>query len=423
MYKRTDLPNRMRIVTHEMKGRDSASVGIWLGTGGRYENKKNKGAAHFLEHILFKGTKHYSCDGIKELIEGVGGSLNAFTAEEYTCYYAKIPSQHLDRTFDILSDMVFYPLIAAKDVEKERTVILEEIKMYHDLPQHFVIDLLEGLMWPNHPLGMNIAGTHESIVPMNHQDLRDFHRSHYTLENTVVSVSGRISHKHVVGLAQRKSAGIEERKKHDFLSAKNSQKHPQVKFFRKDIEQMHLALGLFGLREDHPDRHAFSLLNIILGANMSSRLFNEVREKRGLAYAIASSSKSLNDTGLLMIRAGVDNKKVVEAVDVVLKELDKLRKSPVTKDEFTRAKDYYLGQILLALEDTLDHMFWIGESIVSLNRTRTLKEILTQIKKVTIADVRRLANDIFKREHVNLSIVGPLKDEQEKKLSGLIGAK
>jgi len=423
MYKKTVLPNRARIITHEMKDRESASLGIWLGVGGRYENKKNKGAAHFLEHILFKGSKHYSCSDIKELIEGVGGTLNAFTAEEYTCYYSKIPSMHLDRTFDILSDMVFYPLAAAKDVQKERTVILEEIKMYHDLPQHFVIDLLEGLMWTDHPLGMNIAGTLESIGGMSEEDLRQFHHAHYALENMVVAASGRLSHEPIVHLVQKKSAAVKETKKQNSLSAQNWQDRPKVKFFRKDIEQMHLALGVFGLEEDHKDRHAYALLNIILGSNMSSRLFNEVREKRGLAYAIASSTKSLRDAGLLMIRAGVDNKKLVEAVSVILKELQKLKRENVTKDEFTRARDYYMGQILLALEDTLDHMFWIGESTISLNKTRTIKQILSEVRKVTIDDIRRVANGIFKKEHTNLAIVGPLKEEQENQLSDLMNVK
>lgn len=420
MYKKTVLPNKLRVITHEMKDRDSASLGIWIAAGGRYENTKNKGVAHFLEHILFKGSKKYSCDAIKELIEGVGGSLNAFTSEEYTCYYAKIPAKHLNQTFDVLSDMVFAPLISKEDVNKERGVILEEIKMYHDLPQHFVIELLEELMWTNHPLGMNLAGTFESVGGMSHDDLRAFHSKYYSLGNIVVSSCGKLSHETVVNLAKKKSAKIKPVSHEGWLKAKNSQPKSKAKFFRKDIEQMHLAMGAFGLEKDHADEHAYSLLNIILGGNMSSRLFDEVREKRGLAYAISSSAKSLNDTGLFMIRAGVDNKKIVEAVGVILKELDKIRKENVTKDEFTRAKDYYLGQILLGLEDTLEHMFWIGEGITSLNKTRTLKEILKEVNKVTIGDIKRVADRVFKENNVNLSIVGPLKDDQEKELGRLI---
>lgn len=421
MYSKTVLPNNLRVITHEMKDRDSVSLGIWIRAGGRHEDKKNKGAAHFLEHILFKGSEKYSCEEIKERIEGVGGTLNAFTGEEYTCYFAKIPAKHLSRTFDILSDMVFNPLITKADVDKERTVILEEIKMYHDQPQHHVIELLEELMWPNHPLGMNLAGTFDSVGALSEKDLRNFHHSGYSLKNIVVAASGRLKHNTLVDLVKKKSKPYTAGDRISFTEAKNSQERSKAKFFRKDIEQMHLALGAFGLENDHQDRHAYGLLNIILGGNMSSRLFDEVREKRGLAYAIGSSAKSLSDTGILMIRAGVDNTKVVEALDVILKELGKIKKIPVSESEFDRAKDYYLGQILLGLEDTLEHMFWIGEGLLSLNKTRTLKQILGEVKKVTINDIRRVASGIFKDNNTNLSVIGPLKDEQEQAMARLMG--
>lgn len=423
MYQKTVLENNLRVVTHDMKDRDSVSLGVWVGTGGRYEEDKIKGAAHFLEHILFKGSKKYSCEQIKEQIEGVGGTLNAFTSEEFTCYFAKIPAKHLDRTFDILSDMAFHPLITKKDVDKERTVILEEIKMYHDLPQHYVIDLLEELMWPNHPLGKNIAGNLQSVGSMTAQDLRDFHRDYYFPGNVVVAASGRLEHAHLVRLTRAKTENIKKQESVDYLEAENSQQTPRVKFFKKDTEQMHVALGVFGLEYDNDDKHSFNLLNILLGANMSSRLFNEVREKRGLAYAISSSVKSLKDTGLFLIRAGVDNKKIVEALDVVLKEVRRIKREEVNKSEFIRAKDYYMGQILLGLEDTLEHMFWIGESTVALDKTRTLHDVLKEVEKVTVSDIQRVAGDIFKDSHLNLSVIGPLKSGQEKDLMLLTHAK
>ncbi|MCX5681994.1 MAG: pitrilysin family protein, partial [Candidatus Omnitrophica bacterium] len=194
MYKRTNLKNKLRVVSHQMKDRNSTAVGVWAGVGGRYESATIKGAAHFLEHIVFKGTKKYSCEEIKQKIEGVGGTLNAFTSEECTCYFAKIPSQHVEQTFDILSDMILQPLIMKKDVDKERGVILEEIKMYHDLPQHLVMDLLDQLLWANHPLGQNIAGNPESVGGMSEQDLRRFHDDFYIASNIVVSACGDISH-------------------------------------------------------------------------------------------------------------------------------------------------------------------------------------------------------------------------------------
>lgn len=423
MYQKTVLENQLRVVTHSMKGRDSIGVGIWVGSGGRYEEDRIKGAAHFLEHIVFKGTRKYSCGKIKELIEGVGGSLNAFTSEEQTCYFAKIPSKHLPKTFDILADMVFNPLITKKDVAKESGVILEEIKMYHDLPQYYVLELLDGLMWPDHPLGKNLAGTFESIKDMSHEDLREFHRTFYYPGNVVVSACGQLEHRQFVSLINKKLAKYSRQDEVNFIAADNSQDRPEVKFLRKDIEQMHLALGMLGLHQDHKDKYAWGLLNIILGGNMSSRLFDEVREKRGLAYSISSSAKAFKDTGLFLIRAGVDNKKIVEALEVILKELRKIRREGVTEGEFKRAKEYFLGQTLLGLEDTLDHMLWIGESTIALDRIRTLKEVISLVNKVHKAEIKRVAGQILIDNRMNLALVGPITEAQEKQLSILMGIK
>ena len=416
MYQKTVLPNKLRIITHPMKERDSVSVGLLIGTGGRYENDQNKGAAHFLEHILFKGSKNYACEEIKELIEGVGGSLNAFTSEESTCYFAKIPSKYLNRTFDILADIVFHPLINKKDVDKERTVILEEIKMYHDVPQYFVLELLDELMWPNHPLGKNLAGSFESVGGMTPVDLKQFHQHYYFPGNIVIRACGALEHKDFIHLAQKKLSGVNFSQEMNFLPAQDNQKTAQIKFFHKEIEQMHLALGMFGLPLEHKDKYTLNLLNIILGANMSSRLFTQVREKKGLAYSISSSTKSLKDTGLFMVRAGVDNKKIVGAVEIILKELKKICRSPVKRDELTRAKDYFLGQILLGLEDTLDHMLWMGESVMILDRVRSLKEMIKGVNQVQLADIQRIANEILKEKHFNLALVGPLTGAQEKEI-------
>ncbi len=420
MYQKALLSNKLRVITHAVKDRESVSIGIWVGTGGRYENDQNKGAAHFLEHILFKGSEHYSCKQIKELVEGVGGSLNAFTTEETTCVFAKIPLRHWTRTFDILTDMVFCPLIQKKDVDKERTVILEEIKMYHDLPQYYVLELLDELMWPNHPLGKSLAGTFESVSQMSPVDLRGFHHTHYFPGNVVISACGHLEHKDFVNVVQKKLGPLGSAKTKDFLKAENNPSKPKAKFFRKETEQMHLALGVLGLPYDHPDKYAFNLLNVILGANMSSRLFDELREKRGLAYSISSSTKSLRDTGIFLIRAGVDNRKIVEAVSAILEQLKIIRQKGTNKDEFHRAKDYFLGQFLLGLEDTLDHMLWIGEATITLKKAYTLPEIIRQVNKVKMDDIGRLADNLFKENRFNLALIGPLKDNQEKEMNSLL---
>ncbi len=420
MYEKTVLDHGLRVVTHDMRERESVALGFWVGAGGRYEEDRIKGAAHFLEHMAFKGSAKYSCDAVKMLIEGVGGSVNAFTSEEQTCYYAKFPAQHTDRIFDVLSDIVFHPLLKSKDVKKESTVIVEEIKMYHDLPQYYVYELLDQLMWPNHPLGKSLAGTVETVSAMSSGDLKSFHQEHYHAGNIVISVAGKVDHTHIEKLAQKKFGKTAGGLCQDFIVADHLQKRPQLKIFKKPTEQMHLALGMLGLENEHKDKYALNLLNIILGGNMSSRLFDQVREKRGLAYSIGSSVKYFKDTGLLMVRAGVDNNKLVDAVDVVLKELAKIKRSGVGLDELKRAKDFYLGQVLLALEDTLDHMLWIGESTLTRDKMRSIEEIVKLVKGVMIEDIHRVAKMVLDSRRYNFAVVGPVEDIQEKQLNKLL---
>lgn len=420
MYKTTTLDNGLTIVSHDMSERESASIGLWVGAGGRYEHDRIKGAAHFLEHMAFKGSVTYSCEQVKELIEGVGGSVNAFTSEEQTCYYAKIPAKHLPQTFDILSDIVFYPTIATKDVAKESTVIVEEIKMYHDLPQYYVMELLDELMWPDHPLGKSLAGTADTVSKMTPQDLKEFHAEHYLPGSIVIAAAGKISHETLVRLAEKKFKKLKSVPRRDFIKANNEQLSPRVKIYHKETEQMHLALGMLSLPNDHPDKYALNLFNIILGGNMSSRLFDEVREKRGLAYSIGSAAKYLKDTGMFLIRAGVDNSKLLLAMEVVLKELEKIKKGGVTEDEFKRAKDFYLGQVLLGLEDTMDHMLWIGESMLTRRRLRNMAEIVKSVHKVKIGDLQRVAKDVLNRSRYNFAIVGPVSAVQEGRLKELL---
>lgn len=422
MYERSDLDNGLRVVTRAMPGRESAAVGLWVGTGGRYEDDRVKGAAHFLEHMAFKGSAKYTCEQVKELIEGVGGSVNAFTSEEQTCYYAKFPARHFARTFDILTDIVFYPRLAAQDVVKESTVIVEEIKMYHDLPQYYVMELLDELMWPGHPLGKSLAGTPESVSRMTPADLKRFHASHYLPSGIVIAAAGKVSHRKLIAQTLKKLKKISPVVKPGFLAADNSQTKPRVNFHHKDTEQMHLALGVLGLPNDHEDKYALNILNIVMGGNMSSRLFDEVREKRGLAYSIGSAVKYLKDTGMFLVRAGVDNGKLVQAVEVVLKELEKVTKSGVTQDEFKRARDFYLGQVLLGLEDTLDHMLWIGESTLTRDKVRSMADVVRLVNKVKIGDVQAVARKVLDSCRYNFAVVGPVTEEQERSLRKLLGA-
>ena len=422
MRRITQLPNKIRVVTQEYKDRDSVSIGVWVAAGGRYEGKDNKGVAHFLEHMAFKGSAKYSCDETKQLIEGVGGNLNAFTAEEETCYYAKVPADHLKKTFDVLADISFFPKIIPKDLEKERTVILEEIKMYHDLPQYHVGELLEELLWPDHPLGQGLAGTLKSVGGMSVVDLRDFKKIHYAPANTVISACGSMKHEELVGLVRVKLGKWTGPLPPSCIPARRSQDKPAAHLHYKQTEQTHLALGYLAYEINHKDYYVMALLSIILGGNMSSRLFNEVREKRGLAYSISSGIKSLNDTGGFMVRAGVDNTKIIGALDLILKVLVHAA-AGVKEDEFKRAQEYYMGQSLLGLEDTMDQMLWMGGGVISNDQVKSIGDVIKKIKAVTKNDIKRVASEILNPQKLNVAIIGPMSESQQKQIRTMVGVR
>lgn len=420
MYKKSSISNELRLISNELKDRESVAIGLWAGVGGRFEDDKTKGAAHFLEHILFRGSLKYSCNEIKGAIEGVGGTLNAFTGEEQTCYYAKVPARHFGTTLDILSDMVFFPMIQKNDLERERSIILEEIKMYHDQPQYQVLELLDSLVWPDHQLGQNLAGTAETVGAMTQADLRKFHRQYYAPDNVVVSVCGSFSHDEAVQCLEEKLANFKPIKRPKAVPYKAVQPKPRLKLHRKPTEQTHLALGFPSLYADHPDVFAQALLNIILGGNMSSRLFDEVRERRGLAYSIYSTTKAYDDTGLFMVKAGVDNKKIVEALELILKVLRQVKRGTIPEKEFIRAREYFLGQFVISLEDTMDHMMWIGESMIERDRIRTIGEVVYRVNALTPEDIHRVAGDILKERRLNVAVVGALREEQESLIRKLV---
>ena len=416
MYNTIKLDNGLKIVSCNMPGGQSAALGIWISVGARYENKNNNGISHFLEHLLFKGSRHFSCRQIKESIEGVGGSLNGFTSEEFTCYLVKMPSRHLKPALEVLSDMVLNPSLPLAEIQKEKAVILEEIKMYKDQPQSYIYDLLDTLLWPDQELGMPIIGNEDSVGRLTRKDLLSFKEKHYLPQNIIISAAGDIDFKRLttdVGAIFKSKNGTLEK---SFQNAKIKQKAPQIKLFYKETEQTHMALGFHGLSRSHELRHALSILHIILGANMSSRLFNELREKRGLAYEIGTHLKRFNDTGVFLVHAGMDNDKIKDGVCLILRELEKIKKSKPGEREFTRSKEFYLGQLMLALEDTLDHMLWLGETFASFNRIYSLKDIIKEVEDVTIADISYVANQIFLEEKINLALIGPLKDKEESEI-------
>ena len=420
MYQTSILDNGLKIVTVHMAQMQSLSLGFWVKTGGRYETKESAGISHFLEHLLFEGTKNRSGKEIKQAIEGVGGSLNAFTGEETTCYLVKILSKHLELSVDIFSDMLLNPVLLDVSIEKERSVITEEIKMYMDLPGHFVGDLLSELIWPDHPLGRFLTGTVDTVNSITRENLFNYKKRFYTPNNMVIVAAGPLNHRRVLNCCQARFGRLSKRPSVSFKDASNIQESARVNLQYKDTQQMHIAMGVLGVRAVDIDRFAMSLLHIILGANMSSRLFQEVREKRGLAYEISTGVKRYKDTGAFLVSGGIKNEKFHEAVEIILKELKKIKQKPINHAELKRAKEFYTGQMLMVLEDTMDHMLWVGEQMVSLDRIFSSADILKQIEKVTSDDIIRIANKFFKADKLNLAVIGPVQDKDGDQINKIL---
>ena len=415
-YHLDTLSNGLRVITIPMRERESASIAIWVKAGGRFENKKNSGVSHFLEHMLFKGTRDRTTRQIKEEIEGVGGMLNAFTAEELTCYFAKLLVRHYPKALDVLSDMINHATFEPKELSKERTVILEEIKMYRDLPSHHVHDLMGELLWPNQPLGRPLAGTEETVKGLTRPEIVSYKKKFYQPKNILVSVSGPVDPEDVLARVQGHFTQKTSHPESHFPAAVSRQLKPRTLFIEKQTEQTHFVIALYGLSRFHPDRYKLGILNIILGANMSSRLFEEVREKRGLAYEIRSGLSFYHDAGAVSISAGVEAKKAPQAIAVVLKELAKVAKKGISEGELRRAKDYFMSQLYLALEDTLEHLLWVGERAMDHGEIPDHEQIRQGIEGVTAAQVREAARRLFVTKHLNLTLIGAIGRKVQKQI-------
>ncbi|OIO81578.1 MAG: peptidase M16 [Candidatus Omnitrophica bacterium CG12_big_fil_rev_8_21_14_0_65_43_15] len=420
MYQITVLDNGLKIATVHMPSMQSLSLGFWVKAGGRYENKNNSGISHFLEHLLFEETKNRTSQEIKQAIEGVGGSLNGFTGEESTCYLVKILSRHLDMSADVLSDMLLNAALSETAIKKERSVIREEIKMYMDLPGQYVSELLAELMWPDHPLGMFLTGTLDSVNAIKRPDLVDYKGRFYAPGNIVIAAAGPLGHDAIVKACSKYFSVLPVKDKVSFEPVTEVQKAVRINLKQKDTEQMHIALGMHAVSSDDPDRFAMNILHIMLGANMSSRFFQEVREKRGLAYEISSSLKKYRDTGAFIVHGGIKNEKFSEAIKVILEELKKIKNKPPAIEELKRAKEFYSGQLLMALEDTLDHMLWLGEQVLMRERFLNSAEILKNIEHVVPEDISRVAAKFFKSEKLNLAAIGPVTNKDKKEIPEIL---
>lgn len=412
MFKITELPSGVRVATAEMAHMESVSLGVWVGIGGRYEPARLSGASHFIEHLLFKGTPRRSAKQISQTVEGIGGYLNAFTSEENTCYYAKASHEHIDTLLDVLTDMYLHPRFAAADIDKERGVIKEELLMYHDQPDHYVHELLTETLWPGHPLGRSLTGTAKTLDGMDRHALLDFKHRKYVAANTVVAVAGRCRHDDIVPRVEKMLTLPRSGRSPTFAPVDERQRGARLRFFNKNCEQSHLAIGVRGYSRHDSRRYPLKALSVILGENMSSRLFQVIRERHGLAYSIQSSTSYFADTGALLISAGLDTKRLHRALALILVELRKLSKQPPSTVELQRAKDYAIGQMRLGLESTANRMMWLGEHLLAYGTIQSPAEVEQQILAVTTADVQAAAADLFRNNRLNVAVITPSKDER-----------
>ena len=394
---------------------ETASLGIFLQIGSRFEKKNLKGISHFLEHMLFKGSKNYSYRQIKREIEGRGGSLNGFTSQETTAYYAHFLNKNLEFTLDILLDMVNSPLLKKQDIAKERNVILEEIKMYNDLPSSRVAILLDQLLWQGHPLGEEVIGYSSTVKKIDRFDLDNFRKRHYIPSRMVIVFSGNFSKERIISLLQSKvkKSNIKSNIKTTVPAAAHKLR---IRTERKALEQSHLCLGFRSISYLSPQRLIGELINIILGANMSSRLFEELREKKSLCYDISTEIRKYKDSGAFVIHTGLDKSKILVATSTILRELNKLKEKEISASELVRAKDYSLGQIAMNLERPQGRMFYLAQEYLTQGKIEDFKTIKRKIESITAQQIKQLAQKIFKFENICISCVGNIEETLEDKI-------
>lgn len=419
-YQRTTLDNGLRIVTETMPSTRSVAVSLYVGAGSRYERPEEAGISHLLEHLVFKGTpKRPSAQEISELIEGVGGLMNAGTDRELTVYYAKVARPHFDRAADVLTDMVRNPLIAQVELEKERKVVIEELSSIGDSPAQLVDVLLDATMWPDQPLGRDVAGTEESVTALTREGTLDYLKRQYVPNNIVVAVAGAIEHTEVVDFVRDALGDWKRGKPTKWFPAINGQHEPRTAVQYKQTEQAHIEIATHAMSSQDPDRFALDLISVILGEGMSSRLFLELREKRALCYDVHSYASHYLDTGSFAVYAGVDPKKAVESSQALLEEMAKIRDDSVTDEELYKAKELSKGRLLLRMEDTRSVSGWLGGQEMLNGHIKTPDEVVALVEAVTPADMRRVAKKILDPNQMTMAVVGPFRSE--KKFAKLLG--
>jgi len=382
----------------------SVSVGVWLARGSRHEPREQSGIAHFVEHMLFKGTANRSAEDIAQAIDSIGGQMDAFTAKEYASYYIKVLDEHLPVALDILSDIVMRPAFSDEDITREKKVVLEEIKMVEDTPDDLVHELFTERFWANHPLGRPILGTPETVEGLTQEGLRRYFSGTYTAPNLIIAAVGNIEHERVRELVERTFEALPTEQAQ--LNDNPPHVVPTITIRNKELEQSHVCLGTSGYQQDHADRYASYVLNTVLGGSMSSRLFQNVREKRGLAYAVFSGLSAYRDTGSMTIYAGCANNAVSELIDVVVAEIRRMKDEPLPASELQRAKDHLKGSLMLNLESTSSRMSHLARQEIYFDRQFGLDETLQGVERVTLDDIQRVARDLFADGALAATVLG-----------------
>jgi predicted Zn-dependent peptidase len=402
--RRAVLANGVRLATERMPHVRSVAVGIWLTRGSRHEPVDTPGIAHFVEHMLFKGTPGRSAEEIAQQVDSIGGQIDAFTSKEYAGYYLKVLDEHLPLAVEILADLICNPLLADEDIEREKKVILEEIKMVEDTPDDLVHEIFAEGFWTNHPLGRSILGTPHSVSALNQATLRRYFTSTYTASNFVVVAVGNLDHDRVQGLFEQ--ALVNAPHHGPAIDQAPPTVATPIQIRKKDLEQSHVVFGTEALPQHHPDRYAGYVLNTTLGGSMSSRLFQNVREKRGLAYSVFSGLSAYQDAGALSIYAGCANDAVAELIDVVVAELRQMKAGGLDAIELRRAKDHLKGSLMLGLESTSSRMSHLARQEMYRDQTLTLDEMLEAIERVSAEDVLKLADRFFANGNLAVTVLG-----------------
>lgn len=413
MFRVSTFPNGLRVATAEMPHMTSVSLGLWVGVGSRYEPPPLNGVCHFIEHLLFKGTHKRSARAISEAVEGIGGSLNAFTSEEATCFHARACHDRFDSLLEVLMDMRHGSRFDPEDIAKEREVIKEEMAMYFDEPQHLVQELLNATMWPEHPLGRSITGTNKTLDAMRREHLVGYLRENYRTGSSLVVAAGNITHRHLLQAMRPYTKRWPAGSRPAFEPAVSTQTAPRLRLVTRKTEQTQMALGLRTCSRHDPRRFAVRLLNTILGENMSSRLFQVVREDHGLTYSIYSTPSFFEDTGDIVISAGLDTEKLPRTLRLIFSELRQLAAKTPARIELRRAQDYVLGQINLSLENTESQMNWLGEQLLGYGRTFPPAVLKRRILAVTVSDIQDAAREFFRPDRLSLALVSPLKTDRQ----------